>query len=63
MQLPNELAQARRDLSAEPINTKCLTELNRAAVQGREAVSPAACVGQQFSRFRHFHLPAQENAL
>jgi hypothetical protein len=41
MQLPNELAQARRDLSAEPINTKCLTELNRAAVQGREAVSPS----------------------
>jgi len=38
--------QARCDLRTEPINSMCHTKPNRAPIQGREAVSPAAWVGR-----------------
>jgi len=41
----NGKAQARRELFVEPINSKSLTQPIRAVIQGREAASPAACVG------------------
>lgn len=37
--------QARRDLRAVSFNSTCPTKPNRAAIQGREAASPAAGVG------------------